>query len=211
MQILVVAATAMEIAPFMEKNPATDFLITGVGVPATIYQLHKRLMQVDYDLVIQAGIAGSFNKLLPLASCILVYRDVFADLGVEENNEYFTMGEKGLIDTAAFPYTNGWLVNENFLLKQIDLPKVTSITVNKISDKIEQQEKYIQKFVPDIESMEGAALHYVCLQEQVSFLQLRSISNIVGERDKTKWKLDASIINLNQELEAIIKNIKQFV
>jgi futalosine hydrolase len=31
--------------------------------------------------------------------------------------------------------------------------------------------------------MEGAALHFVCLQEDISFIQLRAISNFVGERD----------------------------
>ncbi len=48
--------------------------------------------------------------------------------------------------------------------------------------------------------MEGAALHYVCLQEQIPFVQIRSVSNYVGERDKTKWKMKEAIENLNTEL-----------
>jgi futalosine hydrolase len=63
-----------------------------------------------------------------------------------------------------------------------------------------------EKFLPDIESMEGAAFHYVCLQQKNNFLQLRSISNRVGERDKSKWKLKESIENLNKELLKIIEN-----
>ncbi len=209
MQILVVAATGMEIAPFMANNPVDDILIAGVGAPATLYHLVKRLQLVDYDIVIQAGIAGCFNPQIPSASSVLVYRDVFADLGIEEDSTYFTLGEKGLIDTDAFPYSNGWLVNDSPILEQIDLPKVTSITVNKISDSKLQQEQFIQKFVPDIESMEGAALHYICLQEQVPFLQLRSISNTIGERDKTKWNMNPAIENLNMNLESIIHFLKQ--
>ncbi len=209
MQILVVAATGMEIAPFMANNPVDDILIAGVGAPATLYHLVKRLQQVDYDMVIQAGIAGCFNPQIPSASSVLVFRDVFADLGIEENSNYYTLGEKGLIDTDAFPYSNGWLVNENPILEQIDLPKVSSITVNKVSDSALQQEQFVQKFVPDIESMEGAALHYICLQEQVPFLQLRSISNEIGERDKTKWNMDPAIESLNMHLESIIHFLKQ--
>ncbi|MEO6405736.1 MAG: futalosine hydrolase [Ferruginibacter sp.] len=209
MQILVVAATGIEIAPFMADNPAVDLLITGVGAPATLYHLQKRLQHVDYDMVIQAGIAGCFNVQLPSASCVIVRRDVFADLGIEENSAYFTLGEKGLIDTNAFPYEDGWLINSNLLLEQIDLPKVNAITINKISDSIEQRQQYVKKFVPDIESMEGAALHYLCLQEQVPFLQLRSISNEVGERNKTKWNINPAIENLNNNLESIIQFLKQ--
>ena len=48
--------------------------------------------------------------------------------------------------------------------------------------------------------MEGAALHYVCLQEKVPFIQLRAISNYVGERDKSKWKMQEAITNLHNEL-----------
>lgn len=209
MQILVVAATGMEIAPFMANNPADDILIAGVGSPATLYHLLKRLQRVDYDMVIQAGIAGCFNPQISSGSTVLVYRDVFADLGIEENSTYYTLGEKGLVDTDNFPYTNGWLVNDNPIIEQIDLPKVTSITVNKISDSILQQEQFVQKFVPDIESMEGASLHYICLLEQVPFLQLRSISNAIGERDKTKWNMKPAIENLNLNLESIIHFLKQ--
>jgi futalosine hydrolase len=53
--------------------------------------------------------------------------------------------------------------------------------------------------------MEGAALHYVCLQQEINFLQLRSISNIVGERDKQKWEMKEAIANLNMELKKILQ------
>jgi len=65
-----------------------------------------------------------------------------------------------------------------------------------------------ENFSPDVESMEGAAFHYVCLLEKINFLQLRAISNRVGERDKSKWKLKESIENLNKELLNIIENLK---
>jgi futalosine hydrolase len=37
--------------------------------------------------------------------------------------------------------------------------------------------------------MEGAALHMVCLENKIPFLQIRGISNWIGERDKSKWKI----------------------
>ena len=77
MQILLIAATAKEIEPFRTVNPDFDILITGVGVPATTYHLQKRLLQVGYDLVIQAGIAGTFNKDIELGQTVLVKQDCF--------------------------------------------------------------------------------------------------------------------------------------
>ena len=54
--------------------------------------------------------------------------------------------------------------------------------------------------------MEGAALHYVCLMEKIPFIQLRSISNYIGERNKKKWNMQESINNLNEHLIRLIKN-----
>ncbi len=52
---------------------------------------------------------------------------------------------------------------------------------------------YRDTFNPVTESMEGAALHYVCLMEKIPFLQIRSISNYIGERNKKKWDMMDSI------------------
>jgi len=70
-----------------------------------------------------------------------------------------------------------------------------------------QKKQLINEFDADIESMEGAALHYVCLQENIPFLQVRSVSNYVGERDKTKWKMKEAIHNLNTELSKLINRL----
>jgi futalosine hydrolase len=37
--------------------------------------------------------------------------------------------------------------------------------------------------------MEGAAFFYVCLMEKVPFIELRAVSNEVGERDKSQWDI----------------------
>ena len=67
--------------------------------------------------------------------------------------------------------------------------------------------RLIKQFDPGIETMEGAALHYVCLQENIPFIQIRSVSNHVGERDKTKWKMKEAINNLNTELSKLINRL----
>jgi futalosine hydrolase len=43
--------------------------------------------------------------------------------------------------------------------------------------------------------------------ENIPFLQLRSISNYIGERDKTKWSLSESITNLNMALQSVMNKV----
>jgi futalosine hydrolase len=207
MQILLIAATATEIEPFTGANSRVDTLITGVGVPAAIYHLQKRIHQMDYDFIIQAGIAGSFSNEMALGQVVLVKQDCFADLGIEEKGNYTPIFNTAFADKNEFPFTDGWLMNSDDNLKYIDLPKTKAITVNKVSDSELQKQQFLQIFNADIETMEGAALHYVCLQEQIPFLQIRSISNHVGERDKTKWKIKEAIENLNKELTILINGL----
>jgi futalosine hydrolase len=203
MQILVAAATEHEIAAFIHNNPTADILITGVGTPETIYQLTRRIHLVDYDVVIQAGIAGSFITSLQPADVVMVKADVFADLGVKANGKYSTVFEAGLADPNTAPYTSGWLVNDGSFPVELNYVRVNAITVNTVTNDMDHISALSDKFNASIETMEGAALHYVCLLNDLHFLQLRSISNYVGERDKAKWKMSESIERLNHELQLI--------
>ena len=207
MNLLIVSATKFEIEPFLKENIVADILITGVGIPSTLFHLTKKLLAKKYDLVIQAGIAGTFNDRFTLSEVVLVKEDAFADLGIEENGNLYSLFDKGFIGENDFPYTDRWLLNNNSIFDQIDLPTAKAITVNKIGDDDFQNEMIHQKFFADIESMEGAAFHYVCLQEKINFLQLRSISNEIGERDKSKWELKNAIGNLNKQLLKIIEKL----
>jgi futalosine hydrolase len=207
MKLLITAATTNEIAGFSCPAHNTDILITGAGIVSTLYHLQKRIQQVDYDMIIQAGIAGTFTGELQLGETVLVQQDTFGDLGAEEKNVFISLFEMGLADKDEFPFTNGWLVNQNKWLGQFDLKKVNAITVNTVSDDVLLKQQREKKFSSGIETMEGAALHYLCLQENIPFLQVRSISNWVGERDKAKWLMKASIENLGAELTGLVKKL----
>lgn len=207
MNLLIVASTKLEIQPFLSQNIDADILITGVGIASTVFYLTKKLAEKKYDLAIQAGIAGTFTDRLKLSEVVSVKEDTFADLGIQENRKFYSLFEKGFIDKNDFPYTDGWLVNKNSIVEKTALPITKGITVNKIGDDDVQNNTFSKKFLAGVESMEGAAFHYVCLQQKINFLQLRSISNHVGERDKSKWELKNAIDNLNKQLLTIIKNL----
>ena len=202
MKLLVLAATKFEIAPFVSQNIEADILITGVGSPACMYALTKRLQQSQYDFAIQAGIAGTFKNSFPLGETFFIKNDVFADMGIYENDRFFTLFEKKFADPNTVPYKNGLL--ENSLENTFNVATAKAITINTVSDNFSQTSMFTKKYDPDIESMEGAAFHYVCIQENVPFLQLRSVSNFVGERVKSNWKIKESITDLNHHLSRIV-------
>lgn len=201
MQILIVSATTAEIGPFLDKIPTADHLVTGVGIPAMVYHLTKRLQQIDYDLVILAGIAGAFSNNVELGEVVVVKNDCFADIGVKEKGNISSIFEMGLADADEFPFSMERICSTAELT---GYRTIDAITINRISDEREYINQLISKYNPEIESMEGAAFHYVCALEKVPFIQLRSISNYVGERNKANWKMKEAILALNIVLEKAV-------
>ena len=210
--ILVVAATAKEINPFIELTRTgdinnADILISGIGLTASTYHLAKQLALKKYDLVIQAGVAGCFDLRIPLGTVVAVMQDTIADQSVVELQKLKTLFDLNLVPQDQYPYKKGWLINPNKeILKKTKLKIVKGISVNQISTSKQMIKFYREVFDPVTESMEGAALHYVCLMENVPFVQIRSISNYIGERNKKKWDMMDSIANLNDTLIKIITN-----
>jgi futalosine hydrolase len=207
MRILLVAATAFEIDQFTKRNKNVEVLICGVGIPATVYHLTKKLTASKYDIVVQAGIAGTFSKKIKKGEVVLVKKDAFADIGAEENGNFKTIFKLGFADENTFPFENEWLVNDHEYLQAANSKVVSAVTINRLSDRKKQTLQLQKVFKADIESMEGAALHYVCMQMHVPYLQMRSISNSVGERDKNKWKIKKAVRNLNEELMNLIQHL----
>jgi len=211
--ILVAAATAKEIAPFIALARTgqfikVDILITGIGLTASTYHLCKQLALKKYDFVFQAGVAGSFDLNIPLGEVVAVNQDAIADQSVVELEKLKTLFDLKLVPQDQYPYKRGWLTNpNNEILKKTKLKIIKAISVNQISTSKQMIKFYRDTFNPATESMEGATFHYVCLMENVPFLQIRSISNYIGERNKKKWNMNDSIINLN---EALIKTINNY-
>lgn len=213
MKILLCAATEMEIAPtirFLSTHQTNDVVVvvTGVGLMTCTYALTKSVFQHQPDLIMQGGIAGTLNSNLELGSVVAVRNETIGDLGVQEGMNFQSLFELNLLSRDMDPWQQGLLTNENEILHKTGLPVVDCVTVNEISTNEETIAYYREKLNAQIETMEGAALHYVGLMEKIPFIQIRSLSNFIGERDKEKWMMEKAIANLNHELLRILKDLQ---
>lgn len=223
MDILLAAATSFEIQPTIDflrarpTNPAghapaphpISTLITGVGSTATAWSLMRQIDRHPPDLVIQAGIAGCFTGKPP-GEVLIVEEEVLADLGVWEDHRFKTLFDLKLTDPDTPPFSAGRLINPyRRLLHLAALETVRSATVNEITTDPDRIRWHQQNTAAVVEGMEGGALHYVCLQEKIAFLQLRSVSNDVGVRDKTKWDIRSALSRLNEELIRLLERLNK--
>jgi futalosine hydrolase len=222
MRILLVAATFLEIKPFLEKighyqnniiknlnikynNIEIEILISGIGLVFTTFHLANALNDKKYDLVINAGIAGSFNRELKIGEIVIVNQEEFCDLGIENPESFQTLFESGFLNKEELPFIDGKLrnnINEN--LKDFSLKFVKGISSNTAHGNESRIKDLEAKYNPDIETMEGAAFFYTCLMSKVKFIEIRAISNYVEARNVQKWNVPLAIENLSKELLQII-------
>lgn len=215
MHILLAAATPFEIQPTLDylAKKTTGFtvtpLITGVGSLATTWSLMRQIDSHRPDLVLQAGIAGCFTGR-KAGDVVVVREEILADLGVWEDQRFKTLFDLKLADSEAAPFSNGKLVNPyQQLLSLTALDPVTAITVNEITTDPSRITWYQQNTIAVVESMEGGGLHYVCLRENMPFVQLRAVSNDIGVRDKAKWDILTAIFNLNEQLVSLLDKLEK--
>ena len=220
MKIVITAATKGEWTPtwvcmdpgFLtgERGCSIHFHTGRVGMLATAVSLIQVIIQEKPDLIIQMGIAGTFEPLLPIGTVVAVKEEILGDTGVWEDGIWKDLFDMSLEEKNQSPFKQGRLSNP-FISEYnvLNLPAITGITVNQVSTDNTKIEHLIHKYQPVIESMEGAALHYVCTLQQIPFLQIRSISNMVGDRNKQRWNIPVALQHLNKTILDLVAIISQ--
>ena len=219
MNILVVSATEFEVKPLLGflgialpklgiNNANIDFeekdikvLITGVGMVNTALMM-GRYAHTDYDLTINAGVCGAFDKQLELGELVHITEDVLSELGAEDGEGFLTYNQMNLPGEHIYK----GIYKDYYLMIEL-LKKVKGITVNTVHGNDVSIEKVKQLYHPGVESMEGAAFFAACSGTKGNSVQIRAISNYVEKRDKEKWQMPLAIKNLNVFLITFIKNV----
>lgn len=218
MRILVTAAEQQEIdcalkaydnvKESLPSDVQIDFTLTGIGITCACYTVTKgiytgRLEGNPYNLIINIGIAGSYDlEQFPIGSAAIIDREYFGDLGFDSEQGFEDLFKYGIWEKDQFPYTNGALARKVTPYKNIEeaLAKYSSgvgLTVQTVTGKESKVKELANMFSPMIESMEGAAVYYAALMEDVPFFELRTVSNAVGERDTKKWDSKAALNTLH--------------
>lgn len=201
MNILIATATRQEQVTLQQTITTAvlphniNFIITDVGMTATTFHLTRHLLAHTYDLVIQTGIAGAFNRSLAIGTVVEVVADTYGDTGTEDGSTFISVLDMQLLQQDQHLFENAPYLHNR--LHYTNLTKVKGITVNTCTGSVITETQRFTALSPDIETMEGLPFQYTCTQLGQPFVQIRSISNYTGVRDKSAWDIPLAIENLN--------------
>jgi futalosine hydrolase len=223
MKVLLVSATAMEVKlltneckllksgsdnlmTYRLKDLEFDLLLTGIGTTFTTFHLTNTLLNHSYGLIINTGIAGSLTDHLKIGDVVSVVEEEFADLGIEKENEFLTLFESGFMHPDEFPFENRRLKADGEEIAGF-LPRVKGITSNISHGRENTIRELKDRFSASVESMEGAAVFYVCRWLGLPCIQIRAISNHVTPRSLSKWDIPLALENLKNILMKVLMEL----
>lgn len=211
MRVLIVAATEGELARGVTdaSRHRVTTLVTGVGMVATATHVSRALVRETYDLALNVGLCGAFDRTLALGAVVHVVRDHLSEVGVEDGPTFVPGTTAGLIPSDEFPYVDGRLTNTTHPgCAALDaLPRVSGITVNAVHGDERSIEAVMARCHPQVESMEGAAFLYACLVAGVPCLQVRAVSNYVERRNRTAWRIPEAVSALGRVTTEILRQV----
>ena len=153
------------------------------------------------DYVINIGVAGGINTDLNIGDVIIGKKLVQYDFDLTKIGDY----EKGEIcEIGKYIYSDEKLVNLcEEISKEIDInTKIGTIgTADKFLADKDEANKIREIFNADCAEMEGAAIAQVCYLDNIPFLVIRGISDVMNGNNKVDFR---EFIKSSSEKTAVI-------
>ena len=189
----------------IDKTPYS-LAFTGVGVFNTASTLTLLLERLTPSVILQTGIAGVFEKSgYGLGDIGLADREHYIHTGIADGNTEADPLPFDLIRDQPSTRKGIYHFEHELLLSAYDrlirefgasptaICKGPFITVSGITGGSGRADELYSAFTPVMEAMEGAAAAHIAALYRTSFLEVRSASNFVGEREKSKWDIPGAI------------------
>jgi futalosine hydrolase len=192
--LVVCVATEMEGALLRPHFPV---LCTGVGAVNAAYTLTRFLEREGAKAVVVCGIGGAYpGSDLPTGSVVCAESECYGDLGAASPGGFLDMQELG------FPVISGPAPLYNVLPMQLypAARRVPFITVNTCTGDDAAAAAMAVRTGGCVENMEGAAIAHVAMLFGIPAGEIRGISNSVGNRDRTAWRVKEAAIAAQEAL-----------
>jgi futalosine hydrolase len=161
-------------------------LRTGVGPVNAAHALTRFLAENDVRAVIACGVGGAYPaSALDIGTAVCAESETYGDLGADSPDGFLDMQTLGfaVIDGPSPIYNR---IPLDFFPAARRVPFVTCTTCTGTSA---IAEALAVRTGGQVESMEGAAIAHVARLMGVPVGEVRGISNAVGNRDRSRWRL----------------------
>lgn len=189
------------------ETGSVDVFVAGVGVVRAAAATALALSRTGYDLVVNAGIAGGFPGQAEVGQIVLASEIVAADLGAETADGFCRLDQLNLGTSCI--HTDITLVRQlENALRMRGFPVKTGpvLTVSTVTGTIETADEMALR-VPGAaaEGMEGFGVATAAQLKGLPVLEIRAVSNLVGPRNRSAWRIDEALRVLENACEVLME------
>lgn len=183
------------------RAAAVDVLAAGVGPAAAAAGASAALAARPYALVVSAGIAGGFAPHAPVGATVLAEAIVAADLGAQTPEGFADVTELGFGTVRHTPAPAVLALAAKALDGAVLGPVLTVSTVTGTAERAAALAARHPGAAA--EAMEGFGVAEAAARHGVPALELRTVSNAVGPRDRSAWRIGEALAALERAFAAL--------
>ncbi|MFC5712922.1 futalosine hydrolase [Thalassorhabdus alkalitolerans] len=181
------------------QNTGKFTVITGgVGPMAAAASTAEAIAAHPYDYVVVMGIAGGFKGRAPVRSIVVATELIASDMGAETEDTFLSLDDLGL-GTSSIEADRA--ISEDLALcfnhRQVPVYRGAVLTSATVTG-TKQKEEVLRRRYPNAaaEAMEGFGAATAAAQRGIPILEIRSISNEVGPRNREAWDIKGALSSL---------------
>jgi futalosine hydrolase len=191
--------TAVEAERLACAAAAADVVACGVGPASAAATTAAMLARGRYDAVLSAGIGGGFPGVA-VGEVVIASAIVFADLGVATPDGFMPVSALGF-------GTDRYEVRADLVatLARRTGGRTGAILTVATATGTDERARSLQRRFPDAvaEAMEGAGVAAAAACYALPYAEVRSVSNMVGRRDRGAWSIEPALSALSAAMSAI--------
>ena len=193
-------AQRVRVGPYeAHRTPAATVLVSGIGPAGAAAVTAAALATGSYAAVLNLGICGGFAGAASIGDVVVATDLIAADLGVEAAEGWLGLSSLGWAEEA-LPVPAGLVQWTADLLRSAELhgtalPVVTGpvLTLSSMTGTEARAAILAERHGAVAEAMEGRGAADATLPYALPFLEVRTVSNAVGRRDKSAWQLPRAL------------------
>jgi futalosine hydrolase len=180
-------------------------VVSGVGPAPAAAVTATALALGSYATVLNLGICGGFRGAAAIGDVVVATDLVAADVGTDSAEGFLGLAELGWAEES-LPVPAALVQSAADRLRGAGLPVVTGpiLTLSSMTGTDARADELAGRHGAVAEAMEGRGVADVATLHGVPVLEVRTVSNAVGRRDKAAWRFDLALDALSTAAAALL-------
>lgn len=203
-------------------DKSVAYIVSGIGKTNASRGTALLIEQFSPRVIVHLGVGGAYSSShLRIGDIAIAEKEIYGDEGVFLKDGFHsaeTMGIPFLVKGRK-KYFNEFLLDKTLFktavctshvihhASRITVKSGPFLTLSTCTGTLKRAKELERAFHAICENMEGAAVAHVCASCGIPMVEIRGISNMVGQRDKKKWDIHLAAKNCQRVVAELLKEI----